>query len=127
MTKNNDKNQIYSNFVADHCNGCSTAPLTQYRRSETYQKLTTFDAYFKHSDEKVYIDLRVSRGYTDELEKLTRSDSDVNLIVTLKAALTKKVRLQVTTYSQAEYYYTHGNQGQIMSMQRYEVAAQKTV
>ena len=127
LTKNNDKNQIYSNFVADHCNGCSTAPLTQYRRSETYQKLTTFDAYFKHSDEKVYIDLRVSRGYTDELEKLTRSDSDVNLIVTLKAALTKKVRLQVTTYSQAEYYYTHGNQGQIMSMQRYEVAAQKTI
>ena len=97
LTNNNDKNQIYSNFVAYHCNGCSTAPLTQYRRSEIYQKLT-FDKYFTTSDEKIYIDLRISRGYTDELEKLTRSNSDVNLIVTLKTALTKKVRLAVTTY-----------------------------
>ena len=31
LTNNNVKNQIYSNFVAYQCNGCSTAPLTQYR------------------------------------------------------------------------------------------------
>ena len=97
LTNNNDKNQIFSNFVAYHCNGCSTAPVTQYRRSEIYQKLTTFDAYFKQSDEKVYIDLKVSRGYTDELKKLTRSDSDVNLIVRLKVALTKKS--EITSYN----------------------------
>ena len=127
LTNHNDQSQLYSNFVAYQCNGCSTAPLTQYRRSEIYQKLTKFKDYFKTSDEKLFVDLRVSRGYTDELEKLTRSDHDVNLIITLKKAATAKLRLQVTTYSQAEYYYTHGNQGQIMSMQRYEVAAQKTV
>ena len=97
LTSNNDQLQLYSNFVAYQCDGCSTANLTQYRRSKIYQDLTTFDGYFKHSDEKVYIDLRVSRGYTDELEKLTRSDSDVNLIITPKALLTKKS--EVTSYN----------------------------
>ena len=33
LTDNNNKSQLYSNFVAFHCNDCSTAPLTQYRRS----------------------------------------------------------------------------------------------
>ena len=27
LTDNNDKNQIYSNFVSYWCSGCSTAPL----------------------------------------------------------------------------------------------------
>ena len=94
---------------------------------EVYQKFAKFDKHFTTSDVKIYIDLRISREYTDELEKLTRSDSDINLIVTLKAAFTKKVRLAVTTYSQAQYYYTHGNQGQLMSMKRCEVTPQTTV
>ena len=33
--------------------------------------------------------MRRSKGYTDELEKLTRGDSDVSLTVKLKAATTK--------------------------------------
>ena len=127
LTDNNDKNQIYSNFVSYACNGCSVAPLFQYRRSEIYQELPTAKKYFSTSDEKVYVDLRVSRGYTDELEKLVRCDSDVNVIVTLKAALTHKVRLAITTCSQAEYYYTHENQGQLMTLKRYEVKPQTTV
>ena len=128
LTNESDKSQLYSNFVAYQCNGCSTAPLTQYRTSDIYRKLTKYGDYFaSKSDERLYVDLRISRGYTDELEKLTRNDSDINSIVTLKAAAAKKLRLQVTTFSQAEYYYLHGNQGQIMSMQRYEVLKQSTV
>ena len=50
--------------------------------------------------------MRRSKGYTDELEKLTRDDSNITLTVELKAAATKKMRLRVAGYSQAEYYYT---------------------
>ena len=34
--------------------------------------------------------MRRSKGYTDELEKLTRDDSDTTLTVKLKAAANKK-------------------------------------
>ena len=53
----------------------------------------------------MYIDLRRSQGYTDELESLARDDSRLKLIVTLKDASTKKMKLNVTGYSQGEYYY----------------------
>ena len=36
--------------------------------------------------------MRRSKGYADELEKLTRNDSDVSITVKLKAAATKKLR-----------------------------------
>ena len=45
--------------------------------------------------------MRRSKGYTDELEKLTRDDSDTTLTVKLKAAANKKMSLRVTGYSQA--------------------------
>ena len=38
----------------------------------------------------MYFDLRRSKGYTDELESLTRDDSKLTLTVTRKDAATKK-------------------------------------
>ena len=58
LTNNNDKSQLYSNFVAFQCDGCSTAPLTQYRRSEIYQELTAFDKYFTNSYAVTYITVK---------------------------------------------------------------------
>ena len=49
--------------------------------------------------------MRRNKGYTDELEKLTRYDSDIQLTIKLKKAATKKMRIRVTAYSQAKYYY----------------------
>ena len=49
--------------------------------------------YFTDSDEKVYIDIRRSKGYTSELERVNRDDSDLSVTVDLKAAATKKMRL----------------------------------
>ena len=66
--------------------------------------------------------MRRSESYTDELEKLTRDDSDLLLTVKLKAAATKKMRLRVTGYSQAEYYYTLSNKGIIMSYKNYSIS-----
>ena len=50
--------------------------------------------------------MRRSKGYTDELERLTQDKSDITLTVKLKKTATKKMRLRVTGYSQDEYYYT---------------------
>ena len=36
------------------------------------------------------MNMRRSKGYTDELEKLTHNDGGVNLSIKLKAAATKK-------------------------------------
>ena len=78
-------------FVAYYCNGCSMALLTQYKNKEIKQELTKEKDYFSSkSDEKLYIDMRRSKGYTDELENLTRNDGGVNLSIKLKAAATKR-------------------------------------
>ena len=104
-----DKHWLYAMFVTYSCDGCSTAPVTEYANNEIYQELLKERNYFTNTDEKLYIDMRRSKGYTDELEKLTRDDSDLNLTVKLKKAATRKMGLQVTGYSQAEYYYTLSN------------------
>ena len=83
---------LYKQFVAFVCNGCTIAPLTDYANYPTYQDLTTADKYFS-SDEKMYLDLRRSKAYTNELECLTRDDSKLTLTVTLKDTATKKMRL----------------------------------
>ena len=62
-------------------------------------------------DERLYIDLRRSKGYSDELGELTRDDSGLTLIVTLKDAATKKMRLRVTGYYQGECYYVLSKTG----------------
>ena len=73
-----NKHWLYALFVAYQSGpSCSTASLTEYANNEIYQ-------------EKLYIDMRRSKGYTDELEKLTRDDSNIMLTVKLKAAATKK-------------------------------------
>ena len=76
--------------VAYHCEGCSAAPLTQYKNNEIKQELTKEKNYFgDDSDERLYIDMRRNKGYTDELEKLTRNDGSVTLTIKLKKAAKK--------------------------------------
>ena len=66
------------------------APLTDYVNNPIYQELIDEDDYWEvRSDEKAYLDLRVSSGYRKEHEKLERNDSKINLHIHLKAAATK--------------------------------------
>ena len=84
--KNEDeKNIIYKMFIADKFNRCSTASLTQYKNNEIYQDITPEEEYRANTkDDRNYIDMRRSQGYTDELEKLTRDDSSLAVVINLK-------------------------------------------
>ena len=81
---------LYKQFVAWSCNGSSVAPLTDYINNPIYQELIDEDDYFNtKSDERIYLDLRASSGYTSEAEKLEKNDSKINLHLLLKAAASK--------------------------------------
>ena len=72
------------------CNGSSVAPLTDYINNPIYQELIDKDDYFNtKSDERIYLDLRASSGYTSEAEKLERNDSKINLYLLVKVATSK--------------------------------------
>ena len=78
-------------FAAYYCEGCSAAALTQYKNNEIKQELTKEKDYFRDNfDERLYIDMRRSKGYTNELEKLTRNDGGVTLTIKFKQAAAKK-------------------------------------
>ena len=110
-------------FVAYLCDGCTAASLTEYVNNEIFQELPKEQNYFTNTDEKLYIDMRRSKCcVVDELEKLTRDNSDLTLIVKLKAAATEKLKLGVTGYSPAEYCYTLSNRVMIMSYKKYIIS-----
>ena len=62
---------MYKQFVAWSCDGWSIAPLTDYIHNPVYQELIEDQDYFQNtSNERIYLDVRASAGYTNEMEKL---------------------------------------------------------
>ena len=122
--KNHDeKIMLYKMFVTYNCNVCSTAPLTQYKNNPIYQDITPEEEYRDNSrDDRIYIDMRRSQGYTAELEKLTRDDSSLAVVVNLKGTAQKKMRLRITGFSQSEYWYAFLNKGYIMTYKNYNIS-----
>ena len=91
LEKEDEKNILYKMLLAHACNGCNSAPLTQYKNNEIYQEITAEDEFTSNEkDNRIYIDMRRSKGYTDELEKINRDDSGVALNISLKDAAAKK-------------------------------------
>ena len=89
VNKNDELDILYKMFLAFQCNGCSIAPLSQYKNNEIFQEITTEESYTTaNTDDRILINLRRSKGYTDELEKITRDDSGLGVVVTLKKAAT---------------------------------------
>ena len=71
--------------------------------------------------------MRRSKGYTDELEKINRDNSDIALTISLKeAAAKKKLRFRITGFSQAEYWYLLSNKGYIMSYKNSNISKADT-
>ena len=84
--------------------------------------MTEEDEFTTNSkDDRIFIDMKRSKGYTDELEKLNRDDSSLAVVITFKEATAKKLRLRVTGFSQAEYWYLLSNKGYIMSYKNYNI------
>ena len=96
---------LYKTLVAHLCDGCSPAPLIQYKNNQIYQEITGGDKFTDNErDDRIYIDMRRRKGYTYELEKINRDDSGIALTISLKAAAAKKFRFRITGFSQAEYW-----------------------
>ena len=127
--KNHDeKNLLYKMFIAYNWYGCTTAPLTQNKNNEIYQEITQQDEYRDNTkDDRIYLHMRRSKGYTDELEKLTRDDSSLAVVINLKEAAKKKMRLRLTGFSQAEYWYASSNKGYIMTYKNYNISKEEDV
>ena len=90
LTDEHDKHIMYSTFITWICNRSSIAPLSDYAHNPIYQEAPRKDKYFTSSDERLYIDLRRSKGHTGEFERVNRNDSDLTIAIKLKNALTKK-------------------------------------
>ena len=110
-------------FVAYQCNGATFAPLTDYKNNPIYQDLTDEYSYRSQTkDDRIYIDMRRSKGNSDELEKITRNDSGLVVYIKLKAAAAKKLRLRIVGYSQGEYWYAYTTNGYIMAYKNYNIS-----
>ena len=130
LTDEHDKYLMYRYFVAWATGGGpSVGPLSQFAHNSVYRELTKLKNYytFAKSDERLYVDLRRGRGYTQELEKIVRNDSSLKLTVTLKTAATKKMRLRVVGYHQGEYMYSMTNLGLLVSYKDYGIVAQNSL
>ena len=55
-------------------------------------------------DDRIYVDMRRSKGYADELEKINRGESRIALTISLKEAAGKKMRFRITKANFGTYY-----------------------
>ena len=122
LTNEEDRYVFYNAFVAWVTKDSSIVPEADYLHNKTKQELPNRNTYFTDSEEKVYIDIRRSKGYTGEFERVNRDDSNLVVTVDLKKAATKKMRLYVTGYYQGEYMYMLTKEGLIMSHKEYSIA-----
>lgn len=127
LEDDHDQYLLYSQFIVWYCNWLSIVPLTGYVNNKMYKELPRFEEYFSNSDEKLFIDLRRSKVYTNGLENLIRNDCDITLAINFKNATAQKIRLEVTGYYQGEYFYSLSNEDLIMNYKDYSINKQKTL
>ena len=69
-----------------------------------FQELPDENTYFSaKSDERIYLDLRVSSGYVREAEKLERNNSKINLQIMLNDTANFNLRVRIWVYALSEY------------------------
>ena len=97
------KHVLWKQYVAWHCEEYSATPITDYINNPVFGELLLETDYFgTKSDEKIYIDLWDSLGYTNEIEKPSRNDSKSTVTIELKNTLAQKMRLRVWGYTNDE-------------------------
>ena len=89
------------------------------------QELKLENEYFSDKfDERLYVDLRPSHGYTDELEKPTINDSKMTTTIEPKISLVKKMRLRVWGYTRGEYIYLQHDGSLTLKYKTYALRSQ---
>ena len=79
------KHLLWKQYDAWHCSRYTAARISDCINNTAFQELLfELDYFCNKSNEKVYIDLRDSLGYTDEIEKPSRNDSKLNVTIELK-------------------------------------------
>ena len=79
---NNDtqKNLLWKQYIAWHCDGYRSAPISDYINNPVFQELLPENTYISNtSDEIIYIDLKDSLGYTNEMEKPSGNDFEIKV------------------------------------------------
>ena len=117
-----DRYNLFNSFRAWVTKGSSIVSTNEYIHNETAQELPFRSDYFTNSDERVYIDLRRSKGFTGEFERVNRDDSELSVVIDLKDAAADKMRIYVTGYYQTEYVYMLTKNGLIMNHKEYSVS-----
>ena len=104
------KHLLWKQYLAWCTNGCSTGPVTDFMNNPIAQELKEENEYFSDKfHERLYVDLRPSHGYNDELEKPTRNDFKMTITIETKTPLVKKIRPRVWVYTSGEYIYLQQN------------------
>ena len=106
ISNDTQKHSLRKQYVAWHCNGYTATPISDHINNPVFQELLLEPGYFSfNSDEKIYIDLWDSLGYTDQTDKPSRNDSKLNVTIELRNPRAKKMRLSVWGYTNGEYLY----------------------
>ena len=103
---NNDtqKHLLWKQYIASHCDGYTNVPVSDYINNPVFQELLPENTYIPNtSDGRIYLDLRESLGYINEMGRPSRNDSKLKLTIEIKIPLTKKMRLRVWGYTNGEY------------------------
>ena len=98
-----DRYTLYNAFVGWVTNSSSIVTESDFIYNEARKELFNRNTYFTDSGKRVYINIRRSKGYTGEFERVNQDDSDLSVAIDLKAAAVKKMRLRVKDYFQGKY------------------------
>ena len=91
-------------------------------------KVTQFLFLFRRPNLRIKVNqVKDSKGYTGELEKLRCDNSEIVSKVNLKAAFFKEMRLRVWGYLQGEYLYLVTERGLIMKKKTYSIVRRKHI
>ena len=89
------------------------------------QELKKESEYFSDKfDERLYVDLRPSHAYTDELEKSIKNESKMTIMIETKRPLVKKMRLRVWGYTSGEYIYLQHDGSLTLKYKTYKLRSQ---
>ena len=82
ISNDTQKHLLWKQYVAWHCNGYTAVPIFDYINNPVFQELVLeLDYFTTKSDDKIYIDLQDSLGYTDRIEKPSSNDAKLNVTI----------------------------------------------